>query len=189
MTNKVFPSIDTNRCTLRLPELTEAGSMLAFAVQNKQHLSKWEPLQPDSYYTENYWKEKIAQIHSDFFADKSCCLNIYSKENSLLIGMVNFNNFIRGCFYSCFLGFKLSENIQGKGIITECLQAAISYVFEELNLHRISANYMPHNKASARVLEKCGFVQEGIAEDYLYINSKWEKHVLTSLINKEWRSN
>lgn len=187
MTNKPFPSIETKRCILRLPELTEAEMMCKFAVQNKQHLSLVEPLQPDNYYTEKYWKEKIEHIQQDFLADASCCLNLYSKEEKQLIGIINFNNIIRGCFHSCFLGFKLSETMQGKGIMKECLQPAITYVFEELNLHRISANYMPHNKASAKVLEKCGFVQEGIAEDYLYINGKWEKHVLTSLVNKKWK--
>ena len=39
---------------------------------------------------------------------------------------------------------------------------------------------------SARVLAKCGFRQEGIAEDYLYINGKWERHILNSLISKDW---
>mgnify|MGYP001315397871 CR=1 len=186
MTVTIPPAVQTRGCILRLPNPSEAGIMLDFVIQNKQHLSKWEPVQPDSYYTENYWKEKITQIHNDFLSGKSCCLNLYTKEENLLIGMINFNNIIRGCFHSCFLGFKLSEKMQRKGIMTECLQAAIAYVFEELNLHRISANFMPHNEASAKVLKKSGFVQEGIAEDYLYINGKWERHVLMSLINTNW---
>lgn len=163
-----YPSIATNRCILRIPKTSEAKSMSDFAIRNEQHLSKWEPIQPYIYYAEEYWQEKIIQIRNDFFADKSCCLNIHM-ESGELIGMVNFINIIRGCFHSCFLGFKISEDMQGKGIMTECLQASIAYVFEYINLHRISANYMPHNKASAKVLEKCGFIQEGIAEDYLYI--------------------
>jgi ribosomal-protein-alanine N-acetyltransferase len=186
MTNKSSPYIKAHRHTLRLPEQSEARVMSDFAIKNKQYLSSFEPLQPESYYTESYWKEKIAQIRDNFINDKSCCLNIYAKDGEL-IGMVNFNNIIRGCFHSCFLGFRISEDMQGKGFMTECLQASIAYVFETLNLHRIAANYMPHNKASSKVLEKCGFVQEGIAEDYLYINGKWEKHVLTGLLNKKWR--
>ncbi|MDA0782455.1 MAG: GNAT family N-acetyltransferase [Proteobacteria bacterium] len=186
MTDQNFPLIQTMRCILRLPELAEAGLMYDFVASNKQHLSKWEPLQEGSYYTEEYWQNKTTQIHDDFLSDKSCCLNIYTKEDNRLIGIVNYSNFVRGCFHSCFLGFKISEDMQRKGIITECLQVSIAYVFDELNLHRISANYMPSNKASARVLEKCEFKKEGVAEDYLYINGKWEGHVLTSLINKKW---
>lgn len=43
--------------------------------------------------------------------------------------------------------FKISEDMLGKGFMTEILQAAIAYIFKELNLHRVSANYMPHNNA------------------------------------------
>ena len=45
------------------------------------------------------------------------------------------------------------------------------------------ANFMPRNAASARVLEKCGFVREGLARKYLRIAGRWEDHVLTALIN------
>ncbi len=183
---KNLPLITTTRCILRLPTIKEAMLMADFANQNKSHLSLWEALQNSSYYTENYWLNKILAINEDFLNDKSCSLNIYLKENSQLIGMVNFTNFIRGCFHSCFLGFKIASNLQNKGLMTESIKAAIIYVFEDLNLHRISANYMPHNIASARVLEKCGFIKEGIAKDYLYINNKWEEHILTSLLNERW---
>lgn len=184
----VTPNILTERCQLRLPKLEDMQVMCDFVTQNQVNLQPWEPIQPDSYYSEEYWKNKIDQIRDDFLADKSCCFNVYRKEDGQLIGMVNYSNFIRGCFHSCFLGFKISEAMQGKGMMTEALEASVAYVFQTLNIHRIAANYMPHNLASARVLEKCGFVQEGVAEDYLYINGKWERHVLTSLINQNWES-
>lgn len=185
MTN--LPTLTTNRLILKLPEENCTKLMRNFVVENKAHLSFWEPLQADDYYTENYWKKKIEEIRGDFLSDKSCCLNIYEKETGELIGMINFNNFIRGAFHSCFLGFKISQQAQGRGLMTEALQAALQYLFQKLNLHRVSANYMPNNQASARVLEKCGFKKEGIAEGYLLINGKWETHVLTSLINSSWR--
>jgi len=185
---KSWPNISTKRCILRLPNLEESQLMCNFAIQNKAYLQQWEPLQPDNYYTNDYWMDKILQLRADFLNDKSCCLNIYLQENQQLIGIVNYSNFVRGAFQSCFLGFKIAEEMQGKGLMTEALQVSIAYIFETLNLHRIAANYMPHNIASAKVLEKCRFRQEGIAEDYLYINGKWEKHILTSLINHEWKN-
>lgn len=70
--------------------------------------------------------------------------------------------------------------------MTEALQIAIQYMFEEQNIHRIMANYMPSNMKSARVLQKLGFMIEGHAKEYLLINGKWEDHVLTSLTNPHW---
>lgn len=180
------PYIVTERCILRFPRAKEYSDISDFVIKNKAHLQPWEPLHSEEYYTYNYWKNKSAQSHNDFINDKSCFLNIYLKENEKLIGMINYSNFIRGAFQSCFLGFKIAQDMQGKGYMTECLKASIAYVFETLNLHRISANYIPHNIASARVLEKCNFQKDGIAQDYLYINGRWETHVLTSLINHEW---
>ncbi|MBS1987748.1 GNAT family N-acetyltransferase [Candidatus Dependentiae bacterium] len=184
------PYIVTERCILRFPRPKEYPDICDFVIKNKAHFAPWEPLQSEEYYTINYWKNKSAQSHNDFINDKSCFLNIYLKENELerLIGMINYSNFVRGALQSCSLGFKIAQSMQGKGLMTECVQAANAYIFETLNLHRIAASYMPHNSASARVLEKCNFHQEGIAPDYLHINGKWETHVRTSLINHNWKS-
>jgi ribosomal-protein-alanine N-acetyltransferase len=55
------------------------------------------------------------------------------------------------------------------------------------NMHRIAASYMPRNVRSEAVLNAMGFTREGFAKDYLLIDDKWEDHVLTSLINPNWK--
>ena len=71
--------------------------------------------------------------------------------------------------------------------MTEAGRLLIHYAFEELNLHRIMASYIPHNQRSANVLKRLGFEIEGTAREYLFINGKWQDHVMTSLINPQWR--
>ena len=65
--------------------------------------------------------------------------------------------------------------------MAEALRATNAWAFGELRLHRIMANYRPENERSARVLERLGFVCEGIARNYLFIDGAWRDHVLTSL--------
>ncbi len=48
-------------------------------------------------------------------------------------------------------------------------------------MHRIMANYMPHNMRSGHLLTKLGFEREGYAKQYLQINGEWRDHVLTAL--------
>ena len=72
--------------------------------------------------------------------------------------------------------------------MTRALTLTNRCMFEQYNLHRIMANYLPENLASGRVLEKLGFVREGIAKDYLRINGVWRDHVLTSLTNDQWQA-
>ena len=70
----------------------------------------------------------------------------------------------------------------------EALSLLIEFAFSDLCLHRIMANYMPRNKRSAALLERLGFMREGLAKNYLLINGIWEDHVLTSLTNVHWES-
>lgn len=86
------------------------------------------------------------------------------------------------------MGYSLAESKQGKGYMTEGLKAATKYLFQELNFHRVMANYMPHNRRSGNVLKRLGFVIEGYARDYLLINGQWEDHIMTSLTNTNWQA-
>jgi len=42
---------------------------------------------------------------------------------------------------------------------------------------------VPHNARSGRLLERLGFVNEGLAKDYLFIDGAWRDHVLTARLN------
>jgi [ribosomal protein S5]-alanine N-acetyltransferase len=64
--------------------------------------------------------------------------------------------------FTAELGYWLGEPYQRKGVMTEAVRAIVSYGFETLDLDRISAAPYAPNVASRRVLEKAGFVLEGI---------------------------
>lgn len=59
------------------------------------------------------------------------------------------------------IGYWLGEPFWGRGIATEALRAVSDYAIATLSLHRIQAGLFPGNAASARVLEKAGYVLEG----------------------------
>ena len=60
------------------------------------------------------------------------------------------------------LGYCLDEAHWGKGYMTEAVQAVLNYGFNELQLSLITANCYPHNKRSQQVLERNGFIYEGV---------------------------
>jgi [ribosomal protein S5]-alanine N-acetyltransferase len=99
---------------------------------------------------------------------------------------MSFNPVQRGPFQACFLGYKIAADAQGKGLMREALQAGIRFMWKDWNMHRIHANYMPANIRSGRLLARLGFVIEGYARDYLFINGAWRDHVLTSLTQSAW---
>jgi [ribosomal protein S5]-alanine N-acetyltransferase len=76
------------------------------------------------------------------------------------------------------LGYWLGEPFWGRGIMSEAVQEFTRWAFEAFNLQRIFAQPFENNKASARVLEKAGFVCEG----RLRANALKDGKVLDSLI-------
>ena len=59
------------------------------------------------------------------------------------------------------IGYWLGRGAWGRGIATEAVRALSSHGLEALGLERIEAHVFAWNRASMRVLEKCGFAREG----------------------------
>ena len=79
------------------------------------------------------------------------------------------------------VGYRLIPKIWGKGYATESCKAALKYGFNTMHLQEIIGTANEENKASIRVLEKCGlkFVEKFIWND---INCDWMK-----ISKEEWQ--
>jgi ribosomal-protein-alanine N-acetyltransferase len=60
------------------------------------------------------------------------------------------------------IGYWLGEPYWGRGIMTAAVQAIAEHAFSPLGFKRIETPVFAWNPASMRVLEKCGFVREGV---------------------------
>ena len=60
------------------------------------------------------------------------------------------------------IGYGILEEYQGQGYATEAVKAALTWAFQNPNVTAIEAETDADNAASKRVLEKCGFVANGI---------------------------
>ena len=174
--------------TVPTPEM--AARRLQYVVENRAHLTDWEPPRTASYYTEEYWRQELTKPVADYHTGKSLHLVMLDREreDGPILGVCNFNSIIRGAFQACYLGYSVDGAHEGQGLMFEALSAATGYVFDNLGLHRIMANYIPTNVRSGRLLRKLGLVVEGYARDYLYIGNAWQDHVLTALTNSKWGS-
>jgi ribosomal-protein-alanine N-acetyltransferase len=63
---------------------------------------------------------------------------------------------------SAEIGYWLGRAFWGRGVVTQAVRAVTHYAFSSIALHRVFAIPFTHNHASARVLEKCGYVHEGV---------------------------
>ena len=85
------------------------------------------------------------------------------------------------------IGYELSLDYWGQGFATEAAGAMVEFGFRDLGLHRISSWCIAGNTASARVLERLGFRQEGRLRQNEYFKGRWWDTLLYALLADEWR--
>ena len=182
-----LPRLGTDKFDLRLAEESDVPQLLSYRRENADHFRPFEPVPAADHFTDAYWVRQVERDHDEFEAGLSVRLYLFERGPlAQVLGLVSFSNIVRGPFQSCFLGYALAERQQGRGLMTGAVRLGIEYMFEVMNLHRISANYVPHNTASGAVLKRLGFAVEGYARDYLMIDGRWQDHILTSLLNPAW---
>lgn len=171
------------RLALVVPGAERAADCLAYHRDNRAHLAPWEPPRAPEFWTVGHWEQRLAQARHDRSKGRALATWVVWAERpeGPLLGAATLSAIARGPFLACNLGFSLAETAQGQGIMTEALRMLCRHAFGELGLHRIQAAHLPHNARSAAVLARLGFVREGLARDYLFIDGAWRDHVLTSL--------
>ncbi|HWR23314.1 MAG TPA: GNAT family N-acetyltransferase [Feifaniaceae bacterium] len=180
----MYTVYETDRLLLKALGPSQAELTLDYYSRNRAFLEEWEPVREEAFYTLQNQRESLTQDQADMEGGRLFRAWIFKKEEEgRAIGTFGFSNIVRGAFWSCFLGYKLDGKETCKGYMTEALGKGISIMFDEYGLHRIEANIMPKNKASLRVAEKLGFLNEGLSRKYLKINGVWEDHIHMVLLN------
>jgi len=169
-----------------VPERGDAPRLLAYNERNRSHLRPFSPPEPKGTCELEFWRTFAARLQRDFLAGVSVPFRIALRDDPTgpFIGGATLSQIFGGPFSACYLGYHLDFERVGQGIMTEALSAVIAHAFEVRRLHRLMANYVPHNARSARVLARLGFSIEGYAREYLFIDGAWRDHVLTSLTNR-----
>ncbi|PHT92586.1 hypothetical protein T459_00468 [Capsicum annuum] len=93
-----------------------------------------------------------------------------------------------GCFDTCRaeLGYVLAYKYWGKGIVTKAVKIVVSNIFQEWsNLERLEALVDIDNKGSQRVLEKAGFLKEGVLRKFKNIKGRSRDEVIFSFLSTD----
>ncbi|MBY8201212.1 ribosomal protein S5-alanine N-acetyltransferase [Vibrio fluvialis] len=172
---------------LRTAEFDDAARISNYFTVNRDYLKPWEPKREEAFFSELGWQQRLIKLSELHKMSLGFYLLIIDADSDEMLGTISFSNISRFPFYACNVGYSLAEQAQGKQIMTRALKMACDYMFNEQNLHRVMASYMPHNKRSEAVLQRLGFVHEGQAKNYLLIDGQWQDHNLTSLVNPNWK--
>lgn len=112
-------------------------------------------------------------------------LGIFTPEGELL-GDIQLAN-IDWRNRTATLGYGITRaEYRGKGLATDAVLSLLRFAFRELDLYRVSADPAEYNAASRRVLEKCGFTQEGCARQAVYADGRRHNSLLYGLLRTEF---
>jgi ribosomal-protein-alanine N-acetyltransferase len=167
----------------RLLASEDALVLAGLLRENRAFLEPWQPRRDDEYFTDRAQQQVVANALED--RGRGRCLPLVIHDGGRVEGMITLQSIIRGSFQSCSVGYWLAAEAQGRGLATAALQEATRLAFQELRLHRVQAETLPHNGPSQRVLLRVGFVPYGTAAAYLKIAGAWQDHVLYQLLNPE----
>jgi ribosomal-protein-alanine N-acetyltransferase len=86
------------------------------------------------------------------------------------------------------VGYALNRAFWGQGIMTEALTGVIDYAFEHLGLHRLEADTDPDNAGSLALLNKLGFIEEGLFRERWNVYGEWRDSVMFGLLRDDWQA-
>jgi len=169
---------------LRNYEEEDAPALFALVEQNRAHLRPWL-VWVDATIKEAHSLEYIRAARQEQYDQQSIAYGIFWQEQLVGgIGMHQWDHRLR----KAQIGYWLSKEAEGKGILQESARAFISYLFRQLQLNKIELHHLPGNVRSAAVARRLGFKIEGILRDSFLMNGQLQDLVVNGLLHREWSS-
>ncbi len=123
----------------------------------------------------NYWSQLFHFNHGFYWA-------ISEKDNSKIIGTCGFNIWNKQQ-KRAEISYDIDFNYWNKGYATNAVSAICEFALQKMEVVRIQATVETTNKPSSRVLEKCGFTNEGVLRKYGVLNNISRDFYMYSLCN------
>ena len=184
MARMALPAPTLHTARLRLRPFTAADEGVLFALHSNAYVLRYWDTPP--------WSDRA---RAERFIE--ACRRIAEEGSGARLAMDRASDgaFIGWCgltrwnpdYRSASLGYCLDDATWGHGYATEAAGALLQWAFETLDLNRVQAEADTRNAASARVLEKLGFLREGTLREDCVVNGEVSDSWVYGLIRREWR--
>lgn len=85
------------------------------------------------------------------------------------------------------IGYWIGDAHQGKGIVSACCRALISFAFKNLKLNKIEIRFVLQNERSAAIPIKLGFAKEGILRHSAKLHGQYVDTVVMGMLKSDWK--
>lgn len=174
-----FPVLETERLILRELRYEDGPDIYAYFNEDVAKYYDWLPA------TVAEGRGFVRYFKTGYKEEQSIRWGITVKPCDNVVGSCGFSDFDH--FSRVELGYELSKEYWGKGIMSEVLRILIPFGLQKLGLHRIQASVVPANTVSIHLLEKFGFQKEGLLRQYNYVRHRdtWEDVLIMALLKSD----
>lgn len=178
----------SKRLCVRLLTEADEQQLIAFEQRNREIIERIAVTRAADYYDSTVQSARMKELVARQRAREQFCFVITDSGQEQIIGRIdvmqlNYQPFAR----SAMLGYVLDLAAQGQGIMYTALSQVLDYVFDELQLHRVTAGAQPTNGPSCRLLERLGFTCEGLERQNVQIAGVWTDHYRFVLLARDER--
>ena len=120
-------------------------------------------------------------------AGRMLCWAIAEREGDRLIGSTTLFTINREQGRA-EIGYALRASHWGQGYAQEALRMVLGHAFGTLGLRRIEADIDPRNAGSCRLVERMGFIREGLLRDRWCVAGETSDSAIYGLLADEWEA-
>jgi len=161
-----------------------AAELFALTQKNRRYLQPWLPWVPSIKEISDS-KKFILKCRREYKKNESLELGIWYKKK--LVGCVDLHH-IDKTSRNTSVGYWLSFDFYGKGIVIRSVKALLDYAFKDLNLNRVEIVAGTTNFKSCAVAERLGFVKEGVKREIEFIDNRFVDYSIYSILQREWKN-
>ena len=176
-----LPVLETESLILRKPERKDAKDIFRYASDREvARYVLWDPHRSiaDS-------RRFVAWLRGRIRSGYPSSWVVTLRTDGTVIGTVGFVSYsVEHRFAE--LGYSFSREYWNRGYATQSLQAVVDAAFRSLPLNRLEAQHDIRNPASGRVMQKCGFRQEGVLRGRILNKGEYVDTVLYAILRSDW---
>lgn len=136
-------------------------------------------------YPEGEAKRYVSRQIAESQAGQSASFTIRHKSDHSLCGVIEIRA-IDQEHAQAELSFWLAAKFWGQGYMSEALKPVLEFGFEVLNLNRLYAYHLVRNLGSCKVLQKNGFLEEGVLRQRVRKWGVFEDVKMWAILQTEW---
>jgi ribosomal-protein-serine acetyltransferase len=167
--------------TLSALQTEDAEELFALTERNRPYLKQWLP-----------WLDQTTEMaHTQAFIiglkrryEETGAFACALRYHGTIVGVAG-HNVLDTTNAISYIGYWLSADAQGQGLMTASVRALIEHAFDHLRINRIDIRVATENIPSQRVCQRLGFSQEGVLRDAEWLYDHYVDHTINSLLRRD----